>query len=273
MLEAPAVDWKDAQAAVREMGTRVGALVRSVRRPDAPCLGDWTVVQLAAHLSHAMDGVHAMALGGGGILEDIWKLGDLTGALVIGEAERDPVKLGDRIEASVENAMTFMAERVEDDLRTWFIPKIDVPFSFLTCHLLNELTVHGRDIAQAEGVPWPIPKATARLVVEGFILPVLSRLGRQLVDQESAKGVRVTYYLHVRGGGGATLRFDDGDLTVTPGPPTGRIDCHISADPGGFLLVTWGRISQWNAIGKGQLLAYGRKPWMGLKLRSMVRNP
>ncbi len=273
MQTAAAVDWKEAQSAVLEMGARVGALVRSVRRPDARCLGDWTVVELAAHLSHAMDGVFAMAKGGGGILEDIWKLGDLTGALVIGEAEKDPVKLGDRIEASVEEAIAWMAESIEDDLRTWFVPKVDVPLSFLTCHLLNELTVHGWDIAKAEGVPWPIPKATARLVVEGFVLQVMTRLGSQLAHPENAKGVRVTYYLHLRGGGGATIRFDDGDLTVTPGPPTGRIDCHISADPVGFLLVTWGRISQWNAIGKGQLLAYGRKPWMGLKLRSMVRNP
>lgn len=274
MQTAPAgVDWKDAQAAVRDMGVRVGALVRSVRRPDDPCLGNWTVIELAAHLSHAMDGVFAMAKGGGGILDDIWKLGDLTGALVIGEVDRDPAKLADRIEASVDAAMTWMGEAVENDVRTWFLPGIEVPLSFLTCHLLNELTVHGYDIAKAEGVPWPIPKATARLVVEGFLLEVMTHLRSQLLQPGRVTGVRVTYHLHIRGGGGATIRIADGDMTVTKGPPSGRIDCHISADPVGFMLVTWARVSQWNAIAKGQLLAYGRKPWMGLKLRGMLRNP
>ena len=67
--------------------------------------------------------------------------------------------------------------------------------------------------------------------------------------------------------------FHDGDLVVTPGPPTGRVDCHLLVDPVAFLLVTWARISQWDAIPKGKLLAWGRKPWMGLKLRSLVKNP
>ena len=40
-----------------------------------------------------------------------------------------------------------------------------------------------------------------------------------------------------------------------------------------FLLVAWGRISQWGAIPKGQLLAWGRKPWLGVQLRSWLRNP
>jgi hypothetical protein len=68
------------------------------------------------------------------------------------------------------------------------------------------------------------------------------------------------------------LHFDDGDLTVEP-EPSGRVDCHLSADPVAFMLVGWGRIGQGPAILKGQLLAWGRKPWLGLKLRSLLRNP
>jgi len=37
--------------------------------------------------------------------------------------------------------------------------------------------------------------------------------------------------------------------------------------------VSWGRVSQWPAIGRGQLLAWGRRPWLGLKLRALLRNP
>ena len=266
------VDQKDAQAAVREMSARVGELVRSLRRPDVSCLGTWSVVELACHLSHAMDAVSATAHGAGGFLEDLSGLAGLTSTMVASEIERDPVRLADRIEASVEAAMDWMGPAADQGLQTWFVAGVKVPISHLTCHILNELTVHGYDMAKAEGRPWPIPRHVARLVLQGFIFPVVSHIGPQLVS-EQARGVRVTYHVHLRGGGDSTWRFDDGNLTVTQGPPTGRVDCHISADPEAFLLVTWGRISQWTAIGRGKLFAYGRKPWMGLKLRSMVNNP
>jgi hypothetical protein len=78
--------------------------------------------------------------------------------------------------------------------------------------------------------------------------------------------------VRLRGGGRAVLRFDDGDLTVEP-EPAGPVDCHLSVDPEAFMLVGWGRITQGPAILKGQLFAWGRKPWLGLKLRSLLRNP
>lgn len=253
------------------MSVRVGDLLRSVRRPDAPGIGKWSVVEVAAHLSHAMDAVTATAYGAGGFLDDIWNHAVLTSTMVASESERDPVKLADRIEASVASAVAWMDG--DPGLQTWFVQGVKVPVSFLICHILNELAVHGYDIAKAEGVKWPIPRHVARLVMEGFIAPVLGHLGRALVHQENAKGVRAAYHIHFRGGGDTTWRFDDGDVTVTEGPPTGHIDCHISADPEAFLLVTWGRISQWNAIARGKLFSYGRKPWIGLKLRGMVKNP
>ncbi len=266
------VDWAEVQAAVGRAATRVSSLLRSVRRPDAPCLGKWSVIELAAHTSHTVDGIFAMAKGGGGVIDDLWGLGDLTGALVMGEADKDPHKLADRLDASAAEFLAFMRQARANDIRTWFMPGVSVPMSFLTCHLLNELTVHAWDIAQAEGIPWTVEPADARLVIEGFILQVLTHIGDQLVSPAGAK-VRATYHLHVRGGGDATLRFDAGRLTVERGRPRGRVDCHLSVEPAAFLLVTWGRIDQWGPIARGKLLAWGRKPWLGLKLRSYLLNP
>jgi hypothetical protein len=39
------------------------------------------------------------------------------------------------------------------------------------------------------------------------------------------------------------------------------------------MLVGYGRISQWGPMGRGKLLAYGRKPWLALKLSKLLRNP
>lgn len=275
MRVAETVNWVDAQQAVAEASARVAGLVRSIRRPEAPALGDWSVVELAVHLSLTVDGVFGMAKGGGGILSDIWQLGSLSGALVTGESERDPARLADRIEASVAQFLTFMREAGDDQVRTWIVPAMQLPLSTLTCHVLNELVVHGRDIAAAEGAAWPISRRDTGLVLNGFLFPVLGGLGRALVDQEEAAGVRATYDVRVRGGGRAVFRFDNGDLTVTRGAPAAgtSVDCKLSVEPAAFLLVAWGRIDQWSAIAKGQLFAWGRKPWLGLQLRKLLRNP
>jgi hypothetical protein len=273
MQISPRVEWVAAREAVARAGPRMSALLRSVGNPAAPAVGAWDIAQLAAHVSHAMDAVTAVAKGGGGLIDDLWGLAGLTTMFVEAETERDLGVLADRIDASVAGFVDYMAKAGADDGRTWLVQGVEFPLSTVTCHVLNELVVHGRDIALADGQRWPIAPGDAALIIDGFIFQVLRALGPSMVDQEAARGVRVTYDIRVKGGGRTQFRFHDGDLVVTPGPPTGRVDCHLLVDPVAFLLVTWARISQWDAIPKGKLLAWGRKPWMGLKLRSLVKNP
>ena len=273
MSNASLVDWGAAQTAVAGASDRAAALLRSVTHPDAPCLDAWNVTDVAAHLSHGLDAIGAMVKGGGGVLGDVWALAHLTGALVEGEEERDLRRLADRLEASSANLLAAVREIGHDEPREWIVKGVTFNLSSLLCHALNELCVHGRDIALADGRKWKIPRADAGLVVNGFLVAALGGLGRQMVDQEKARDRTIAYDVRVRGGGPAQWRFDHGDMTVTPGPPTGKVDCHLSVDPEAFLLVAWGRVSQNGPIARGQLFAWGRKPWLGLKLRSLVRNP
>jgi len=268
----PPVDWLAAQEAVRGAAARVTLMLRAHRHPDAPAIGEWAACDVAAHVSHAMDTVAAMAKGGGGVLPDLWGLPILTDAMLRGETERDLGRLADRIDASAAAFLTFMAEAAVDSRQPWIVQGVEFSLSNLTCHVLNELTVHGRDIALADGMRWPIARSDAALVVDGFLFPAFAGLGRAMVNQDTAAHVRVTYDIHVRGGGRHLVRFDRGDVFVdTPG--SGPVDCHLSVDPAAFLLVAWDRISQWRAIPRGQLLAWGRRPWLGLKLRRYLRNP
>ena len=271
MRTAPDVDWAAAREAVATTRVQVTRLLRSVQHPDAPALGHWDLTDVAVHLSHSLDAVAALAQGGGAMLADLWRLGDLTKALVEGESTRDLGQLADRIDATVERFLA-MVESADDELRGWLVEGIEAPLSTLTCQMLNELVMHGRDIAMAEGAAWPIDRRHAALVLTGFLFPSLKSLGRVMVDQEAAAGARAAFDVRLRGGGGVVLRFDGGDLSIEPSSSR-PVDCHLSVDPAAFLLVAWGRTSQWPAIFKGQLLAWGRKPWLGLKLRSLLRNP
>lgn len=266
------VDWPAARQAVATAGPRLTGLLREVRKPEANALGEWDVAQLAVHISHALDTVTAMTQGGGNLLEDIWGLGALSGMMVAGEGRRAPGEMADRIDATVERFLASTEGADPDGPCDWIVRGTRIPLSALTCQMLNDLTVHGRDIALAEGLPWPVDRAHAALVVEGFLFPSLHALGRAMVNQETAAGKRARFEVRLRGGGRAWLRFHDGDLSVEQAPQ-GPVDCHLSVDPEAFLLVAWGRISQWPAIARGQLLAWGRKPWLGVQLRSWLRNP
>jgi uncharacterized protein (TIGR03083 family) len=273
MTATTTVDWVAARRAVAQAGPRLTAMLRAARKPEAPALGEWNLTQVAIHISHTADVITAMSRGGGNVIENIAGLSALTKVMVDGEGARTLAEIADRIDTSVAGFLAAMEAAAGDDSsHSWLVQGTEMPLSTLTCHLLNELTVHGLDIARAEGVAWPIDRGHASLVLQGFVFPSLHTLGRDMVVQEKAGTKRARFEVRLRGDGRAWLVFGDGNFSVE-GLPDGPVDCHLSVDPTAFLLVAWGRESQWPAIAKGQLLAWGRKPWIGLQLRSWLRNP
>lgn len=266
------VDPVEARTALAATGARVSALVRCINHPDRQALGVWTATDVAVHLSHAVDLVTSVARGTSPMSDDFWDLTKLNSMMIAGETERDLGAIATRLDASVAALLTVLLEADGDPLRAWVVEGIEFPLSTIACYGLTELVVHGGDLARADGAPWPVERATATLALQGFLFPALGALGRALVQEEKAKGVKATYHVRLRGGGGAYLRFDDGDLTVSDDAP-GPVDCHLLVDPYAFLMVAWDRTGQWSQIARGKLLAYGRKPWLGPKLRGMTRNP
>ncbi|MRH87737.1 hypothetical protein GFY24_09775 [Nocardia sp. SYP-A9097] len=81
------------------------------------------------------------------------------------------------------------------------------------------------------------------------------------VDPDSGERHTATYEYRLRGHTGYIYRFLDGPLTVDP-EVSGRIDVHISAEPVTALLLNYGRIGPWRPTVTGQVLAWGRKPWL-----------
>ena len=284
-----AVDWRQAAAALADEVARVTALLRSVDTPDAPAVGQWSLAETAMHLSQAWILVPALAGedlsavyellpqleggAGGSIIPDLWDLGATTIAGVEADTERDPRVLAERIDLRCRDFLASLDAPLAETHHPWMVEGVDATMTTLIGHLLSETIVHGYDIARADGRPWPITRAHAALALEAFLLPVITGLDpRAVVDQEKARGLRATYELHFRGAGRHQFVFDDGSLTIEPSGAR-RVDCHISADPVALLLVGWGRRSQWPAIARGQIVAWGRKPWLGLRFRSLLRNP
>jgi hypothetical protein len=266
------VDPVETRRAIAAMGARLSALVRCINHPDVHAVGEWSAADVAVHISHGIDIVTSLARGASAMSDDIWDVSKLTTMLVAGESERDLGAIATRIDASVASLLTVLRENDGNPSRKWLIEGVEFPLSSIGCHALNELVVHGADIARADDAPWPVDRAHAALVLRGFMFPVLAALGGAMVDQERAAGVTATYHVRLRGGGAVYLRFDEGDLAVSDTAP-GPVDCHLLVDPMAFLMVAWARTGQWSPIVRGKLVAYGRKPWLGLRLRSLIRNP
>jgi uncharacterized protein (TIGR03083 family) len=131
--------------------------------------------------------------------------------------------------------------------------------------LLGELVVHGWDIARAAGQPWPIEPGDAELILEGCE-PILAGW----VDRDRARGHTATYAVRLRGQATHRWAFRDGRFQFGA---DGRPDVWISADPATILLVFYKRRSQWPAIARGRLLAWGRRPWLALTLAGRFHRP
>jgi uncharacterized protein (TIGR03083 family) len=266
---------------------RVTGLLRSSPDPKAPAVGNWNVGEVAMHLSqvwmavpglaHAdlsgMSVIHPDLAGtaGGSLVRDIWDLGEATMLGVKSDPERDPAVLAGRIAAQAERYLADTAGVDPEEKRPWLVEGATVTAQTLTCHLLSETIMHGDDIARAAGRPWPIDRTDAAIVLCGFMVPVLRALDpAAMVDREHA--IDATYDVRVRGSASYHFVFEGGQLHVED-PASRRIDCHISAEPATLLALMWGRRSQWRAIARGELMAWGRKPWLGPRLRGMLRNP
>jgi len=288
-IQVSSIRWAAVQEALREAVGRVTALLRSDLDPNAPAIGEWSLAEVAMHLSQAWLIVPDLARGdlsrtyevvpdmegiaGANFIRDVWDLGGATKLGVRSDPERSLRVLADRIEGRAAEFFAEQAGRSPDEACPWLVEGVVVPRPVLTAHLLNETLVHGRDIARAGRRPWPIERAHAAMVFGDFIVEIMKALPpRAMVDQKRAKGVRAVFDLRLRGGDSWRWCFDDGELRIDP-EPRPRIDCHISADPLTLVLVAYGRKSQWPAIAKGQLVAWGRRPWLGPRLRALMRNP
>lgn len=239
--------------------------------PQAPVPGlDWTVAELGAHVAGLPRFYRGLA------------------------ERRDPQPVPDDFTAFASDVLnrfesrdlTVQAETLRSDmgdLLAFYGDDPDEPFNFwVTRHpvrvihgvMLNELLVHGRDLAGAGNGRHDITRAQALAALDGVI-----PLSAHFVDPIAARGLTGVVHVHLRGGNGGdggagadwTQTFDNGSLVVTEGRPS-RADVRVNADPVTFQLLGVGRIGPVLPALTGKMLAYGRKPWLAARLANVFQN-
>lgn len=272
------IDLPAAQLALTRAANCSATLLRQAGDPNAPVPGlMWTVAETAAHLVTELRHYVGL-LSGAAEAGDYLKLtprqatpaqrgAALNDQLLREFTERDLRRLADAVPTEVDRFIAAGATHsVEESVMTGNGVSMTVPV--MTTALLGEQLIHGLDIARATGRRWPISRPEALHVIAGamWLIP-------DYIDREKAAGIHLVYELRLRGGPRYLLAIDDGTASV-PGPDAGirKADCTIVADPAAFLLVGFGRTSQWRQIMRGKLIARGPKPWLGFKFTELLTS-
>jgi uncharacterized protein (TIGR03083 family) len=262
-VQPPAVE--EAIGAVAETVPRLTAMLRTAGDGSRriPHL-DWTVGETAAHLWQLMAVYTKLPGGGSHHWPDVEHSADANAELLATGEERDPAVLAELIDRDTPALLD--AYRSHGHQPVSYVAGAPTSASSVLAILAGEFLLHGWDIARGLGTRWKIPQAHAVVAFRGFcaVLPMF-------VAPET-RDFRGSIVLTLRGGLTVTMIFTDGSLTLSEGACR-RPDCRISADPGVFALSSFGRIGQWTPVLKGQIMAYGRKPWLAARLPSLLRSP
>ncbi len=258
---------------VDHLGVAIKQLVRmlsNVRDPNAPATNRWTVTDVAAHIAGNLEVCTAMVRGVPSPAGSIDAIGALNDLVIATLGERDINRLGEHIEAHAAAYIEAISSLDGDPMVPWHA-HLHVPASTLAGLSLGETIVHGLDIARATDQAWPVPRTWARTVIE-TALPVLPHY----LKPDRVADRRTYFEIRLRGREPLTahLLFADGQLTVAEGSVRDeRVDCYVSADPWTFVRVMYGRSGLGAPLAAGKIVAWGRRPWLGLRLPGYFRAP
>ncbi|MGH2809934.1 MAG: hypothetical protein ACRDIA_03515 [Actinomycetota bacterium] len=228
---------------------------------------EWTLGQAAAHIALAQTAFAQILKGaespfGEGRVHDF---APVNAKYLSMFTERDGPTLAGLIE---ERTLAYLDEVVSlppDHMVShhWGKTRVDQWSSYMLFHLL----MHGCAMAKAVKRPPPVRPEYAPLLV-----PFLKMVTPRMFDPGKAKRLKACFDVRVRGQGRFFVTVDSDRAEFHDSSPR-RADCHLSVDPVAFFMVAGGVISQWGPILKGQMLAWGRKPWLAFRFKSMFPNP
>jgi uncharacterized protein (TIGR03083 family) len=258
---------------VDQLSVAIKQLVRAlsnVRNPNAPATNRWTVTDVAAHIAGNLEVCTAMVRGVPSPAGSIDAIGALNDLVIATLGERDIDRLTQHIEAHAAAYIEAISSLDGDPLVPWHA-HLHLPASTLAGLSLGEAIVHGLDIARATDQAWPVRTEWARTVLDAA-LPVLPHY----LKQDRVVGRRMRFEIRLRGAEPWTAHvvIADGRVTVAKGPVGGvKVDCYVSADPWTFIRVMYGRSGLGTPLAAGKIFAWGRRPWLGLRLPGYFRAP
>lgn len=265
-LALPPMDLPTVAAAADRALDRFANLIRSIPELSDPAVGTWSMHQVAAHLIGVVSAYADIARGDGSPYSDLSRVAEVNEARMTTIEDRTPFGLGQQIQ---ELRPVVAAALEGPDLAVPGHDGVPLLRSVAGARILGEAVVHGWDVATAAQRMWWIEPKDAALIFRSF-LPFLPLF----VNREAARGVtaridvRMKKFPEARG----VFAFSDGELTVEA-EPRGKVDCTVVGAPASMILVVHRRVGLANPLLRGQLAAWGRKPWLAFRLVNLFDPP
>lgn len=280
----------DRQAVSEAFARESERLVERVRgcrdlRDPVPGL-KWTVAELAAHLT-AVYMVFGAALRGGyqdtdleravsgasaddGLPGTIAAANDYAVGLL---TANDARTAADGLAAQAAAYLEAFAATQDDDLARevetpWYGIGMTRSVGTIASLAVTESLVHGRDLALALRADPKMSEGSAVAATP----TVMSAMLPLLFDARTAKGMKADYEVRIRGGQRFALRVAEGKAECTEAGARG-VDCVLTIDPCAALLIGFRRRSLAHVLLSGGVVAYGRRPWLGLRFPSLFATP
>ena len=272
--------WELARQSLGETTDRFAPLVRSAP-PERLVTADWTVADTAAHVGVllALDAAlaHSEQLPLPGAAQAIYeeatvdKVADFNAAVLDGLPERSRDELAEQIRADAARFLDRSASLDPDTPLPW-LGRSTLPVAGLVAHMVNELQIHGRDVARAVGAAWPVAPAEAALFFELFLLGIIRHDYAGLLDTPGPEpDTRAAIEFRSRHTTTVTLRLEHGRVTIAE--PSTAPDARVRFDPVILNLMLFGRVSRLRAVLSGRIRISGPRPWLVPAFLRKVRMP
>ncbi|GHJ44412.1 hypothetical protein Cs7R123_17540 [Catellatospora sp. TT07R-123] len=262
--------WDLARRALTEAVERVVALAQA-HPPHIMVTADWNIADTVAHLVSLMrldevlvQGQTPDVLLPGALAAvdatNVDTVADLNRVVLDRFPERDVAASCRELRESAQRMLALAGRRDPADQVSW-LGAARLSIGGLVAHMVNELVVHGWDIARATRTPWPMDPHAAGLFFDLFLLGVTrAGYGNLLEHGAPVRPGRIAVDFRSDYTTPAMLVLTDGHVTAEDPDP--RADVRLTFDPPTLNLMLFGRVSKPRAALTGKVRLGGRRPWL-----------
>jgi hypothetical protein len=263
--------WQLVRSGLAETAERFAELTRQ-SDPRAMATSDWTVADTAAHLLITAHFTASIVdperqplpfaeLAQLVAVSTVEKVHDFNAVGLRLFTDRDPDALAGLLIDRVESILASTADRPPERPLSW-LGGAQVPLAGVLAHLLNELQIHGRDIARTSRTRWTVKPDEAGLFIEQFFIGMLHHsYGRLLDDCEAPpRERRIAVSFRSDYTAPAIVVLHRGVVTLDD--PDADADVRVSFDPVVLNLMLFDRVSRVRAVLSGKVAVRGRRPWL-----------
>ncbi|MBB5870034.1 uncharacterized protein (TIGR03083 family) [Allocatelliglobosispora scoriae] len=275
--------WLAVRSSLADAGERFASLVETAPDPSTLATDRWTIAETAAHTA-SVAWMYASVLTTADArfpMPELKEQVDRTSVDTVAHlnvavmegyyTERDQHAIAERLRSDLAVVLK-QCEQLDPAKPMRWIGSANVPLAGMLAHLLNEILVHGLDIAKAMGTTWAIDSAQTAHFFEFFVMNIAGADAGHLLDNdEPPSDRRIAVEFRSKYTTAVTLVLQHGQLSrEEPGGPT---DVKISFDPTTLDLMMFGRVSQASSVLSGKVKVWGRRPWLLPVFLKTVRMP